>query len=414
MMDDVPPIVGTMTITISDPIKNDQGMVNSYISYKVNTETTMEGFECEQFSVIRRYSDFVWLRGALLNGLPGVIIPPLPEKAVMNRFSPEFVEGRRRALERFATRCGEHAHIREAEVFKMFLSADDDKLTKSKAEVKKAQSSGSSGGWLSSLPGTASAQEKFRSEEDKKMDEVTAYVTNLEAQMKNVAKHTATLTKRGKELSQGLFDFGLAFTMLGQHETAALNSALSQMGHTADQLSLIAADQVEKEQRSFEEPIGDYIQLLQAVKEALERRAVLRKSYFAAVGDMESKQATVAHYEATISTPSSEFRLPEAKVALTAAQEVELKMKQELEMVTGRLLGEVNRFKRAKADDMRKVVLDYVQLQIEYNKQMEQQWADLVPEVERIQVESVSSVNIFDGALPPSPAVAPSQAAADN
>jgi len=409
-MDDVPPIVGNLVITISDPIKNDQGMVNSYISYKVNTETNMEGFECEQFSVIRRYSDFVWLRQVLSAELSGVIIPPLPEKAVMNRFSPEFVEGRRRALERFSTRCGEHPHIRVSEMFKMFLSADDDKLTKSKADAKKAQAA-ASGGWLASLPiSTTSAQEKFKSDEDIKIEEITIYVSNLETQMRNVSKHTGALTKRGKELSQGLFDFGLAFTMLGQHETAALNSALSQMGHTADQLSLIAADQVEKEQRCFEEPIFDYIQLLQAVKEALDRRAAMRKSYFGAVGDLEVKKAAVAHLEAAVGNPASEQKLPDAQKALTTAEETESNAKAELTTVTGRLLGEVSRFKRAKADDMRKVVLDYVQLQIEYNKQMEQQWSDLVPEIESIQVKSVPTVALFDGPLPG----APPAAAAEN
>ena len=74
-------------------------------------------------------------------------------------------------------------------------------------------------------------------------------------------QHTAALMKRGKELSTGLYDFGLAFTLLGQHESEALTGALSQMGHTADQLSLITTDQVEKEQRWFEEPIGDYLQV---------------------------------------------------------------------------------------------------------------------------------------------------------
>jgi sorting nexin-1/2 len=46
----------------------------------------------------------------------------------------------------------------------------------------------------------------------------------------------------------------------------------------------------------------------------------------------------------------------------------------------------VHRFKRSKADDMRKVVLDYVTLQIEFNKATEAQWAELVPEIESIQV----------------------------
>ena len=49
-------------------------------------------------------------------------------------------------------------------------------------------------------------------------------------------------------------------------------------------------------------------------------------------------------------------------------------------------VSKVHRFKRSKADDMRKVVLDYVTLQIEFNKATEAQWAELVPEIESIQV----------------------------
>ena len=51
-----PPVVGDLSISITDPIKNDQGVVKSFISYKVNTDTTMDSFEFKQLSVIRRYS----------------------------------------------------------------------------------------------------------------------------------------------------------------------------------------------------------------------------------------------------------------------------------------------------------------------------------------------------------------------
>ena len=47
------------------------------------------------------------------------------------------------------------------------------------------------------------------------------------------------------------------------------------------------------------------------------------------------------------------------------------------------------------------MVLDYVQLQIQYNKRMEQQWALLVPEIEAIDVDQ-------GGAAVPPPAAAAS------
>ena len=50
------------------------------------------------------------------------------------------------------------------------------------------------------------------------------------------------------------------------------------------------------------------------------------------------------------------------------------------------------------------VVLDYVQLQIQYNKRMEQQWATLVPEIEAIDVDQ-------SGAAMPPPAAAAAEPA---
>jgi hypothetical protein len=131
MSDAAPPIVGDLKITVTDPIKTDVDMVTSYVSYKVNVETTMSCFSDRQFTVIRRYSDFAWLRTVLLHNMPGVIVPPLPEKAVMHRFTSEFIESRRRALERFMSRCAEHSFIRENEIFRTFLKGSTDELSRS-------------------------------------------------------------------------------------------------------------------------------------------------------------------------------------------------------------------------------------------------------------------------------------------
>ena len=390
-----------LVINITDPVENKDGL-NSYISYKVNTETTLDSFEFKSFSVLKRYSDFAWLRDALLHLLPGAIVPPLPPKVMMNRFATEFIEVRRRGLERFMTRCAEHPYIRSDETFRMFLHADEKTFAKAKADLAAAKKgAGSGGGWMgaaaslagSAVSGGGASSAVNSTPEDKKIAEILAYVANLEAQMNNVAKHTGLLVKAGSDMATGLFDFGLAFTMLGQHETDALNGALSQMGHTADQLSLIAADQVEKEKRWFEEPIVDYIAMLGAVRDAIDRRQAVRKAAQAATADLEGKRLSLNKLR--INADKNAAKIPAAEAAVEAAEAAETSAKESLETVTTRTLEEVERFKCAKADDMRKVVLDYVQLQIEYNKQMEQQWAALVPDIEAIQVDKAAKRSIF-------------------
>ena len=59
-----------LTITVTDPKKESEGM-NSYVSYKVNTATNREEFSYGQFGVIRRYSDFAWLRSDRLGATAG-------------------------------------------------------------------------------------------------------------------------------------------------------------------------------------------------------------------------------------------------------------------------------------------------------------------------------------------------------
>lgn len=101
--------------------------MNKFTSYKVNTTVlqTHSNFPFQSSSVIRRYSDFVWLVSQLLEAYPGCIVPPLPEKQAVSRFSPEFVESRRRQLDKFIVRVSEHEELINSECLAVFLSADD-------------------------------------------------------------------------------------------------------------------------------------------------------------------------------------------------------------------------------------------------------------------------------------------------
>jgi sorting nexin-1/2 len=75
--------------------------MNKFTSYKVNTQVnaTHPNFPFQSSAVVRRYSDFVWLVDQLMKEYAGAVVPPIPEKQAVSRFSPEFVEGRRKMLE---------------------------------------------------------------------------------------------------------------------------------------------------------------------------------------------------------------------------------------------------------------------------------------------------------------------------
>ncbi|XP_029548322.1 sorting nexin-30 isoform X1 [Salmo trutta] len=115
-------------VTVDDPKKHVSTM-ETYITYKVTTKTTRVEFDLPEYSVRRRYQDFDWLRTKLEDTQPTHLIPPLPEKFVMkgvvDRFSEEFVETRRKALDKFLKRVADHPVLSFNEHFNAFLSAKD-------------------------------------------------------------------------------------------------------------------------------------------------------------------------------------------------------------------------------------------------------------------------------------------------
>ncbi|XP_058379782.1 sorting nexin-30 isoform X2 [Diceros bicornis minor] len=115
-------------VTVDDPKKHVCTM-ETYITYRITTKSTRVEFDLPEYSVRRRYQDFDWLRNKLEESQPTHLIPPLPEKfvvkGVVDRFSEEFVETRRKALDKFLKRITDHPVLSFNEHFHVFLTAKD-------------------------------------------------------------------------------------------------------------------------------------------------------------------------------------------------------------------------------------------------------------------------------------------------
>ncbi len=88
------------------------------------TQTTHPAFKKDSFSVLRRYSDFLWLYETLVANNPGTIVPPVPEKATLGRFEGTFVESRRLALNKCMQKIANHPRLANDPDFRCFLESD--------------------------------------------------------------------------------------------------------------------------------------------------------------------------------------------------------------------------------------------------------------------------------------------------
>ncbi|KAG5190127.1 sorting nexin 1, partial [Tribonema minus] len=383
-------------ISVVDPVKQDQGGLNPYITYKINTTTDRPDFQYGQFSVIRRFKDFVWLSERLGEEFPGVINPPLPDKETLKRFDPEHIERRRVELEHYLGRVAAHGELSGAPVFMAFLQADDAAMADKKEEAKVARKEDKGGpgaelkrhwGWavtmVKSQMGLDQAAEG-KSEADLKFDAIGAYVNELDTQVQVVARHASALVKKQEGLGTTAYDLGFALTQLGnaERDTPPLGQVLQSAGEKADAASIWLKGKAQKEAEVFEAPINEYVKIIAAVKAALGKRHEKKIAYLMAAGEVENRAVAHAKLEGIA---GKEEKLAAAEEALAAARAELDAAKDDFEQVTARVLREFDRFRREKAADMQKMLKAFVTTQIEYNRHVEECWQGLLPAIENME-----------------------------
>lgn len=84
----------TITVTVEPPEqKVELGGASKYYIYSIHGRDKFA-----EFSIHRRYSDFVLLKHSMMTRWPGVYVPPLPEKKFIGNNDLEFVDYRRHGL----------------------------------------------------------------------------------------------------------------------------------------------------------------------------------------------------------------------------------------------------------------------------------------------------------------------------
>lgn len=232
--------------------------------------------------------------------------------------------------------------------------------------------------WFSEAKTTFSG-DLVSSPDDDLFDEIERYIEALAIQMKRVSNQASGLVKKSREIANGLFEFGLAFHQLGQSEGEVLGSKLQLVGGTAETLSGMAANQADQELKRLGEPFRDYLKIIQAVKLALGRRHDKRVSYTALLHEIQTREINLHRLRMT---PGSEGKAYSTEMSLQRYQAAADVAREEYAECSQRVLREVDRFKREKAEEMKLVVLNFIMLEIEVNRNMERVWGELVPKLE--------------------------------
>lgn len=404
-----------MKISVTEPLRTQDRYGSGYISYQVESSANRKGFLSGGVTVTRRYNHFVWLNKELNKSFPGVIVPPIPGKQTFAKVSDEFIEARRRALEKFLHRVAEHHLLGFSDSFILFLEGDEESMLSAKTSHDdngntKASMAERASSWMNKVSIKPEIKETAA---DIKINEISVYVKALQKQINNILTKSAALLKHDKELSNTYLEFSQSFSHLGQSEGDALGTVLSEFGKATESISRVSAESSENQTIQFLEPLEEYSRLMESIKIALAQRQEVKQVYIDKMADQAAKQQA---YDKVLGVPGKESQAAMKEASVTTAEDATGRAKAEYESVSKTLLREFEVFKNHKAVDIKNVITSFVNLQIECNQKAERVWSDLYPKVESLaigqfDVEEASSepvlTSMADLNMRPPPALPP-------
>ncbi|KAL4989156.1 sorting nexin-4 [Aspergillus falconensis] len=212
---------GVLECRVDSPIKENDGTKDAYISYLVTTHTDFKSFQKSDFTVRRRFTDFVFLYKTLYREYPACAVPPLPDKHKMeyvrgDRFGPEFTTRRAWSLHRFLKRLTLHPVLRRAPLLAIFLESPDWNAHM-RVRGSRASTSGSDGGGAGIFDNfTDTFVNAFTKvhKPDRRFIEVREKADKLDEDLNHVEKIVARVARREADLETDYNDLATQFRKL--------------------------------------------------------------------------------------------------------------------------------------------------------------------------------------------------------
>ncbi|XP_038625978.1 sorting nexin-2 isoform X1 [Tachyglossus aculeatus] len=379
-------------IGVSDPEKVGDGM-NAYMAYRVTTRTSLSMFSKNEFSVKRRFSDFLGLHSKLATKYlhVGYIVPPAPEKSIVgmtkvkvgkeDSSSTEFVERRRAALERYLQRTVKHPTLLQDPDLRQFLES---------SELPRAVNTQalSGAGILRMVNKAADAVNKMTikmNESDAWFEEKQQQFENLDQQLKKLHASVEALVCHRKELSANTAAFAKSAAMLGSSEDhTALSRALSQLAEVEEKIDQLHQEQAFADFYVFSELLSDYIRLIAAVKGVFDHRMKCWQKWQDAQVTLLKKRET----EAKMQLANKPDKLQQAKDEIKEEiEEWEAKVHQgerDFEQISKTIRKEVGRFEKERVKDFKIVIIKYLESLVQTQQQLIKYWEAFLPEAKAI------------------------------
>ncbi|XP_030233914.1 sorting nexin-1 isoform X1 [Gadus morhua] len=375
-------------VAVTNPEKVGDGM-HAFMAYRVSTKSTLPVFRNKEFSVKRRFSDFLGLyeKLSIKQSLQGCIIPSPPEKSVVgmtkvkvgkdDSSSVEFVERRRAALERYLQRIVAHSVLLQDPDVREFLERD---------ELPRAVNTQalSGAGFLKMINKASDAVNKMTikmNESDTWFEDKFQEVENEEQQLRKLHIVVDSLVNHRKELCGNTAVFAKSMAMLGNSEdNTALSRALSQLAEVEDKMEQLHHDQAASDFFILAELLADYVRLLGTVRGCFGQRMRAWQRWQEAQSTLQRKREA----EAKLLWANKPDKLQQAKEDITEWESRVTQYERDFDRISVTVRKEVLQFEKEKAKDFKFQIYKYLETMLQSQQRLIKFWEAFLPEAKAI------------------------------
>ncbi|CAF4836617.1 unnamed protein product, partial [Rotaria sp. Silwood1] len=376
--------------------------MSSYMTYRITTKTTLAMFKKNEFSVNRRFSDFLGLHNKLVHKhlQLGVIIPSPPEKDTIamakvkiskdETIPTDFIDRRRSQLERYLNRLARHEKLVQDPDFREFIEMPNELPKSTNTQAL------SSAGVLRALTNLSQQVTKLTtktSEQDQWFEEKHTFIVDLHNNLKHLFNHFNTLFNQRKESAQALKSLSTSLNHLATiEEHTLLSSALIELANVQDKIEQINIDHSLKEYTIISELIKEYISLLEMVQLAFQERIKIHQQWLNAEDTLRKKREHKAKLE---QAPKGADKLPQTEMEINEWEGKVTHNKEDFEHISISIRQELDVFEQTRIEDFKKAIENYLKQLLEQQEKILEIWEMYLPEANKINMYLICYLSLF-------------------
>ncbi|KAB0794936.1 hypothetical protein PPYR_11775 [Photinus pyralis] len=376
-------------IKVDNPQKH-LDTLETYITFRITTRVARIEFTENEYVVRRRYNEFAWLRQRLLDCHPFCIVPPLPAKHTLigqlDRYAKDFILVRMKLLNTFITRVAQHPILSCNEHLKIFLTASQGDFNlhrKQRSNINNKILMGNTSNMLSTRASIKNRHIEFEKARD--------YLTTLSEKLVSIEKIASRINKESHEYVSELQSYYPIFSNWSMSEPE-LSPILQNIANAFEKCTFAQSALIYSYTNTVANPIKEFLMYIDVIKDTLHKRDLYQHIYNTSLDDLDKKRtekdqlltAQNGSHSSGFSLwkqPSVDDKLEKLGVHIPHLVKKVETNQDNLECANESLRSDLERWQQDKQSCLKKILLDFVNKQIECYEKSVGAWEHVTAEL---------------------------------